>query len=146
MQKLNLKSIYMFCRNCSFSYIDHNKIGFTKTIWLNPLLLDFSPVFKYKVVQTLNTKVAQQVTLYKNAKGSRGFYSLVWAGTTVQVDQVLGAQEQCSNACFCIFHTLPLQTSNANLQESCVPCKTAHFSYWVIFEVFRGILENVPKF
>jgi hypothetical protein len=28
MQKLELKSIYIFCRNCSSSYTEHNKIGF----------------------------------------------------------------------------------------------------------------------
>jgi hypothetical protein len=28
MQKLELKSIYMFCRNCSSSHTDPNKIGF----------------------------------------------------------------------------------------------------------------------
>jgi hypothetical protein len=28
MQKLELKSIYILCRNCSSSYIVHNKIGF----------------------------------------------------------------------------------------------------------------------
>jgi hypothetical protein len=29
MQKLKLKSVYIFCRNCSSSYTEHNKIGFT---------------------------------------------------------------------------------------------------------------------
>jgi hypothetical protein len=28
MQKLELKSIYILCRNCSSSYTKHNKIGF----------------------------------------------------------------------------------------------------------------------
>jgi hypothetical protein len=28
MQKLKLKTIYMFCKSCSSSDIEHNKIGF----------------------------------------------------------------------------------------------------------------------
>jgi hypothetical protein len=28
MQKLELKSIYVLCRNCSSSHTEHNKIGF----------------------------------------------------------------------------------------------------------------------
>jgi hypothetical protein len=92
------------------------------------------------VLQTLSTKVVKQVALFNNAKGSVGFYSLVWAGTTVQNSQKLGACEQWFSACFCIFHTLSLKISNANLHESFLPCKTANF------EVFSEILENVPKF
>jgi hypothetical protein len=37
----------------------------------------FSPNFEIEMLQTLNTKVAQQVTLYKNTKGSIGFHSPV---------------------------------------------------------------------
>jgi hypothetical protein len=48
-----------------------------QTVSFNHLCTGFSPIFETEVVQTLNTKVARQVTLYKNAKGSRGFYSLV---------------------------------------------------------------------
>jgi hypothetical protein len=54
----------------------------------------------------------------------------------VQVDQKLSTREQYSSACFCIFHTLALKISNANLHESCVPCKTSHFSCWVILKCF----------
>jgi hypothetical protein len=86
------------------------------------------------VLQTLNTKVIKQVALFNNAKGSIEFYLLVWAGTAVQVNQKLGAREQYSSACFCIFHTFALKISNANLHQSCVPWKTAHFSYWVILK------------
>jgi hypothetical protein len=46
------------------------------------------------VHKTLNTKVAQQVTFYKIAKGSRGFCSLVLAQIAEKVGQKLGAGEQ----------------------------------------------------
>jgi hypothetical protein len=105
-----------------------------------PFALAFSPVFKIEVVQTLNTNVAQQVTLYKNVKSSRRFYPLVWAKTVVQVDQNLGAREQSSSACFCIFHTLPLQTRELCALQNCT------FFPLSGFEVFREILENVLKF
>jgi hypothetical protein len=36
----------------------------------NPFQNDFSPKIQTEVLQTLNTKVVKQVTLYKNAKGS----------------------------------------------------------------------------
>jgi hypothetical protein len=46
------------------------------------------------VVQTLNTEVVQQVTIFKNAKGSRVLFSLVQARTGAQSGQKLGASEQ----------------------------------------------------
>jgi hypothetical protein len=46
------------------------------------------------VHQTLNTKVAQQVSLYKIAKGSRGFRSLILAQIAEKVGQKLGVGEQ----------------------------------------------------
>jgi hypothetical protein len=45
----------------------------SNTVSHSPFQNEFSPNFQTKVLQTLNTKVAQQVTLYKNAKGSRVF-------------------------------------------------------------------------
>jgi hypothetical protein len=47
-----------------------------------------------EVTQTLNTKVVQQVTIFKNAKGCMGFLSRVLAGTGAQGGQKLGASEQ----------------------------------------------------
>jgi hypothetical protein len=44
---------------------------------LTPFPLEFSPDFKMKVAQTLNIEVVQQVTIFKNAQGYRGFFSLV---------------------------------------------------------------------
>jgi hypothetical protein len=43
----------------------------SNTISFSPLQIEFSPKFQTEVPQTLNTKVVKQVTLYKNAKGSR---------------------------------------------------------------------------
>jgi hypothetical protein len=34
------------------------------------LSIEFSPKFQTEVLQTLNTKVVKQITLYKNAKSS----------------------------------------------------------------------------
>jgi hypothetical protein len=73
MQKLNLKSIYMFCRNCSFSYIDHNKIGFTKTIWLNPLLLDFLQFSNTKWSKLWIPKLLSKLPSTKMPKALGGF-------------------------------------------------------------------------
>jgi hypothetical protein len=44
--------------------------GASNTVWLTPFKIDFSPKLQTEVLQTLNTKVVKQVTLYKNAKGS----------------------------------------------------------------------------
>jgi hypothetical protein len=44
---------------------------------LAPFQTEFSPKIQIEVLQTLNTKVIEQVTLFKNAKGSIGFCSLV---------------------------------------------------------------------
>jgi hypothetical protein len=41
------------------------------------LSIRFSPKIQIGVLQTLNTKVVKQVTLFNNAKGSIGSYSLV---------------------------------------------------------------------
>jgi hypothetical protein len=65
-----------------------------KTVRLTPFANEFSPDFKMEVTQTLNTKVVQQVTIFKNAQGCMGFLSRVWAGTGAQVGQKLGASEQ----------------------------------------------------
>jgi hypothetical protein len=43
----------------------------SKTVSLSPFPIEFSPKIQTEVLQTLNTKVVEQVTLYKNAKGSR---------------------------------------------------------------------------
>jgi hypothetical protein len=48
-----------------------------KTVRLTPFSNEFSPDFKMEVPQTLNTKVVQQVTIFKNAKGCMGFLSRV---------------------------------------------------------------------
>jgi hypothetical protein len=44
--------------------------GVSNTVSFNPFQNDFSPKIQTEVIQTLNTKVVKQVTLYKNAKGS----------------------------------------------------------------------------
>jgi hypothetical protein len=44
--------------------------GASNTISFSPFPIDFSPKIQTEVLQTLNTKVVKQVTLYKNAKGS----------------------------------------------------------------------------
>jgi hypothetical protein len=44
-----------------------------QTVSSSHLPLDFSLKFQTQVHKSLNTKVAQQLTLYKIAKGSRGF-------------------------------------------------------------------------
>jgi hypothetical protein len=48
----------------------------SQTVSSSHFQIEFSPKFKTKVHKTLNPKVAQQLTLYKFAKGSRGFSSL----------------------------------------------------------------------
>jgi hypothetical protein len=48
----------------------HGSAGFSNTVSLSPFQNDFSPKIQTEVLQTLNTKVVKQVTLYKNAKGS----------------------------------------------------------------------------
>jgi hypothetical protein len=45
-----------------------------QTISSSHLPLNFSPKFQTQVHKSLNTKVAQQLTLYKIAKGSRGVF------------------------------------------------------------------------
>jgi hypothetical protein len=45
----------------------------SQTVSSSHFQIEFSPKFQQKVHKTLNTKVAQQLTLYKIAKGSRGF-------------------------------------------------------------------------
>jgi hypothetical protein len=45
--------------------------GASKTVSFRPFQIKFSPKIQTEVLQTLNTKVVEQVTLYKNAKGSR---------------------------------------------------------------------------
>jgi hypothetical protein len=52
-------------------------LGSAKSVRLTPFPLEFAPDFKMKVAQTLNTEVVQQVTIFKNAKGSRVLFSLV---------------------------------------------------------------------
>jgi hypothetical protein len=42
----------------------------SNTVPFSPLQIEFSPKIQTEVLQTLNTKVVKQVTLYKNAKGS----------------------------------------------------------------------------
>jgi hypothetical protein len=86
------------------------------------------------VLQTLNTKVVKQVTLYKNAKGSWVVWSTDRAQIAGKLDWKLGACEQWSSTLICIFHKLALQTSNATQQRSCVPWQTAHFSHWAILK------------
>jgi hypothetical protein len=44
--------------------------GVSNTVPFSPLQIEFSPKIHTKVLQTSNTKVVKQVTLYKNAKGS----------------------------------------------------------------------------
>jgi capsid protein len=50
---------------------------FHRAISFNLLSIKFSPNFQTEALQTLNTKVVKQVTLFNNAKGSIGFYSPV---------------------------------------------------------------------
>jgi hypothetical protein len=97
-------------------------------------LFQTSPKIQTGVLRTLNTKVIEQVTLFNNAKGSIGFYSLVWAGTSVQNSQKLGACEQWFSALICIFHKFALQTSNATQQRSGVPWNSSHFSHWAVLK------------
>jgi hypothetical protein len=42
----------------------------SNTVSFSPFQINFSPKIQTEVLQTLNTKVVKQVTLYKNAKGS----------------------------------------------------------------------------
>jgi hypothetical protein len=44
-----------------------------KTVPLSPFQNEFSQNFQTEVLQTLNTKVVKQVTLFNNAKGSKVF-------------------------------------------------------------------------
>jgi hypothetical protein len=44
--------------------------GVSNTVSFNPFQKGFFSKIQTEVVQTLNTKVVKQVTLYKNAKGS----------------------------------------------------------------------------
>jgi hypothetical protein len=44
--------------------------GVSNTVSFSPFQIYFSPKIQTEVLQTLNTKVVKQVTLYKNAKGS----------------------------------------------------------------------------
>jgi hypothetical protein len=48
-----------------------------ETVRLTPFANEFSPDFKMEVTQTLNTKVVQQVTIFKDAKGCMGSLSRV---------------------------------------------------------------------
>jgi hypothetical protein len=43
-------------------------------ISFSPFQTEFSPKIQTGVLQTLNTKVVKQVTLFNNAKGAMGFY------------------------------------------------------------------------
>jgi hypothetical protein len=115
------------------------------TVSLSPIQNEFSPNFETKPHQGLNTNLVHHSTLYKNSKSSRGFLSLDREGTAVQVDQILGAREQCFSARFCIFHTLALKISSANLHKVVFLVKV-HIFLLGDFGVFRGILENVAKF
>jgi hypothetical protein len=45
--------------------------GVSNTVSFSRFQFDFSPKIQTEVLQTLNTKVVQQVTLYKNAKDSQ---------------------------------------------------------------------------
>jgi hypothetical protein len=49
----------------------------SSTVSFSPFQIEFSPKIQIGVLQTLNTKVFKEVTLFNNAKGSIGFYSLV---------------------------------------------------------------------
>jgi hypothetical protein len=49
----------------------------SSTVSFSPFQTKFSPKIQTGVLQTLNTKVVKKVTLFNNAKGSIGFYSLV---------------------------------------------------------------------
>jgi hypothetical protein len=49
----------------------HGSTDVSNTVSFSPFQIDFSPKIQTEVLQTLNTKVVQQVTLYKNAKDSQ---------------------------------------------------------------------------
>jgi hypothetical protein len=54
MQKLKFKSIYMFCRNCSPSHTEHNKIRFAIFGFFYDLMLNLqSAAQTHKGVKTL---------------------------------------------------------------------------------------------
>jgi hypothetical protein len=42
----------------------------SNTVSFTPFQINFSPKLQIEVLQTLNTKVVKQLTLYKNDKGS----------------------------------------------------------------------------
>jgi hypothetical protein len=46
MQNLELKSIYILCRNCSSSYTEHNKIGFAIFGFLYDFILNLQVTAK----------------------------------------------------------------------------------------------------
>jgi hypothetical protein len=77
----------------------------SKTVSLSPFQNEFSPIFQTEVLQTLNTKVIQQVTLYNSAKGSRGFTH--WFGNKLQRKSVKNSTLVNSNPahCFAFFIT-----------------------------------------
>jgi hypothetical protein len=85
------------------------------------------------VAQTLNTNVVQQVTIFKKAKGSRGVSHWFKQERPCKVTKNSASSNSAPAPIFAFFHHFALKISNAILHESCVPCKTAHFSYWVIF-------------
>jgi hypothetical protein len=45
-----------------------------KTVSFSPFQIKFSPKIQTEILQALHAKVVEQVTLYKNAKGSRVVY------------------------------------------------------------------------
>jgi hypothetical protein len=45
-----------------------------KTVSFSPFQIKFSPKIQTEILQALNANVVEQVTIYKNAKGSRVVY------------------------------------------------------------------------
>jgi hypothetical protein len=97
------------------------------------------------VHQTLNTEVAQQVTLYKIAKGSRVFCSRVLAQNAEKVGQNSTPVNSKQTPRFAFFTSLNSKLAMP-LNREVVCLDKLHIFPIGGFEVFSKILENVPKF
>jgi hypothetical protein len=64
----------------------------SNTVSFTPFQINFSPKLQIEVLQTLNTKVVKQLTLYKNDKGS-------WVVLSTGRGQIAGELGRKLSAC-----------------------------------------------
>jgi hypothetical protein len=82
------------------------------------------------VLKVVNRRVVDLTTLFNFYKGSRVFFSMVFAGTACQLWMSPRLSEQELLSVDLIFRKFPLKIWNANLHESCVPRQIGQLSYW----------------